>query len=105
MEAAFRLVPEELIKGFVEQRGEVAITVAIGLVAQARGEVLHDFECVEPQRLNLYRLSYARGDDPIANLGVHPSELDSGFAGIKQAVLQDANVVASAAQVRINDLC
>src|SRR6266704_950559 len=63
----------------------ISITLPPGFVGELVGQVFHDAKSVVPERLDFDRLSAARRDDPVADLGVHPSELDSGFTRVQQA--------------------
>src|SRR5437868_5377686 len=87
----------------MQQRGKIAVTLNTGSVVETRGEILHDFQRIEPERLNLNRLSHARGYYTVTDFSVHPGKLHSGFTGMEQAILQHANVVAGATQVPIDD--
>ena len=64
----------------------------------------HGFERVDPQRVDLHGLPRARGNDPVADFGVHPGELHAGAAGKEQTVGGiGMNVVARALHVGINN--
>src|SRR5687768_4919496 len=53
-------------------------------------------ERVQPERLHFDGLADARGDDPIADLRVHPGELHTTFAGHQQTVTVSADAVPCA---------
>ena len=56
------------------------LLILAGLVTELTGEVFHGAQSVVPERLDLHRLAAAWRDHPVADLGVHPGELDSGLA-------------------------
>jgi hypothetical protein len=74
-----------------------------GLIEKAR-KLRHCFESVDPKRVDFDRLSGAGRDDPIANLDVHPSELNTRAAGVQKTIgAIDLNVVARAGDMRVDD--
>jgi hypothetical protein len=50
------------------------------------GEALHGPQGVHPQGIDLHRLAMARGDGPVAGLGIHPGELGLPLPGGQQAI-------------------
>ncbi len=58
---------------------------------------------VQPQRLHLDRLADPRRHHPVADLGVHPRELDAGHAARQQPIGIGADAVARAAEVALDD--
>src|SRR6266567_90659 len=85
VQAASILVPEEAIKTPTRHRRHIAIPLRASFVFELLRKVFHDSQRVVPERLNLHGFSAARCNYPIANLGVHPCELNTGFAGCKQS--------------------
>ncbi len=78
--------------------------VAIGRLLQQARECRKSVERVDPEGIDFDGFADARSDDPIAELGVHPSELDASGAGEKQRVGGiDFDVVASAANMGVHD--
>ena len=71
--------------------------------AGAAGPGSGDAERVDPEGLDFDGLSDAGGDDPVADLGVHPGELLPGGAGVEEAVLGGGNAVAGAGGVALED--
>src|SRR3954462_4088567 len=59
---------------------------------------------MHPKRLNLNRLADSRRHDPLADFGVHPSELHTGPAAREQAIGITADAVARAARVSRYDI-
>src|SRR6185436_11241991 len=66
-------------------------------------EAAADRERVQPERLHLHRLPDPRRHHPVADLGVHPRELDAGLAGGEQAVDVAVDTVARALGVAGQD--
>ena len=62
-----------------------------------------DRERVDPQRLDLDRLADPRRDHAVADLRVHPRQLQAGLAAREQAVGVGADAVARAARVAVDD--
>jgi hypothetical protein len=73
------------------------VATAVEEIAPARRVARADGERVQPQRLHLHRLADARRDHVVAELGVHPRELDAGLARVEQPVGCAADPVARAA--------
>src|SRR2546426_599644 len=67
-------------------------------------QLLHDTQSVVPQRLNLDRLARPRGDDPIADLGVHPGELNTRLTAGEQSIFSSANAISRALDMPIDDV-
>ena len=60
--------------------------VFVGGMAEGLGKFSHGHEGVVPQGADFHGFADAVGDDPVANFGIHPGELDAFFAGVEQAV-------------------
>ena len=87
VETARGFVPELLAKTVPRAIGQLLVVCAGDVVPKAPRQVFHGAERVVPERLNLDGFAMPRRDHPIADLGVHPSELHSGLAGQEQAVV------------------
>src|ERR1043166_5358732 len=57
---------------------------------------------VEPERLNLYRLSHSRCDDMIAHLGIHPGQLQSFHSRAQKPIGVCANTETSSARIALD---
>src|SRR6266567_8089281 len=82
----------------------ISITLPPSLVGELVGQVFHDAKSVVPERLDFDRLATARRHDPVADLGVHPSELDAGFTRVQQAAGIYFDSVTGAVNVPGNDV-
>ncbi len=74
------------------------------LLAEALGQVRHDAQGIVPQGIDLYRLALPWGDDPVADLGVHPGQLHPLLSGVQKAIFCDADAVAGTALVPGDDV-
>ena len=74
-EAAAVGIPKLCAEGVVDLVGAV-----VGVLAQFRRKMFHDFERVVPQRVDLDRFADPGRHYPVADLGVHPGQLHSLFA-------------------------
>ena len=92
IEAPRVLVPENPVEGPAGKRRQAGIFLSPFPVAEARCEVFHDAQGVIPERLDLNRLSAARGHHPVANPGVHPGELRARRASIEQTVFRNLDI-------------
>src|SRR5215472_4312411 len=72
VEAAGIGVPELRLETTGGLGGEIAADAAAADVAEAAGELLQGAQGVMPERLDFDGLAVARGDHPVADLGVHP---------------------------------
>ena len=102
-EALLRRVPEtpERTHGEV---GEAAQLVLARGVARVVGD--HHRERVErgdPEAGELDGLAHARGDHEVADLGVHPGQLQAAVGRAHESVAVDVDAVARAADVRVDD--
>ena len=66
------LVPETDLEGFPSTDEKV-----LPVCRERAGDV----QSIEPQGLDFHWFADARGDDPVADLGIHPSELGAGLTG------------------------
>src|SRR5439155_14696951 len=76
---------------------------AVERLAPALRERRAGAQRVEPQRLDLDRLADARRHDVIADPRVHPRELEARLAGGEQAIVIEADAVAGAARVAVEN--
>ena len=92
---------EQAAGGRVEEAGEEGSGRAVGEgePGVAAGPGGSDAERVDPEGLHLDGLAGAGGDDPVADLGVHPGELLAGAGGMDEAVRVHADAVAGAVAV------
>src|SRR5262249_52687886 len=82
IEALFLFVPEALGEGDRSLCGEIV---------PAKGEGGCETQRVDPERLDLDGFANARSDDPVADLRVHPSDLDARRAGGEESIGVSAN--------------
>src|SRR5947209_15031178 len=103
---------EEASRFFIPEHGpetrlsavrQLAVFLLRGRILQCQSEVLHDPECVVPERLNLYRHAPSRSYRAVADLRIHPGELGPGLAAIQEAKLIHVNAEPRAAEVPVND--
>src|SRR6516165_7254316 len=74
------------------------------VAAEPGGEVKHGAERVVPEGVDLDRLAHPRRHDPVADLRVHPSQLDAGLARPHQAVrFVEPDAVSRAIAVGVYD--
>ena len=94
VKAAAGLVPKALLEGLAR------FFIGSGPV----GQILPgQAQRVEPKRLDFDRLADARRDDPVADLGIHPSQLHARHAAGQQPIGIAANAVARAVAVAGED--
>ncbi len=93
-EAALLLVPETGVEGVLSLLSEIV---------PAKGKGGGEAQGVDPERLDLHRLSDARRDDPVADLRVHPGELDPGDASRQQAIGVRADPIAGPSRIAFED--
>lgn len=103
----------EVIEVGVEEAGAEGGAKAIGgdevagggLVVPAGEEAGDGAQGVVPEGVDLDRFADAGGDDPIADLGIHPGELNAGLARAEETIGGiDADAVARAGKVVFDDL-
>src|SRR6185369_13873949 len=104
IKTALFLVPEQAVEGPVRHGRHVAVAFLGSIVSKSEGEYFHDAERVVPKRLDLYWLAPTRSHNPVAHFGVHPGELNAGFAGGQQAAGIDFDSVTGAAGVPGNNV-
>src|SRR5579872_3428786 len=75
-QAAIRFVPERAFEAAAGASGQRGIVLGFGPLTESARQILHYAQRVVPQRLNLHRLAFARRNHPIADLGIHPGELN-----------------------------
>src|SRR5262245_24106278 len=86
----------QLGEGAIRRRRRIA-TCLQGLCEAA--------ERVIPEGVDLDRLANARRDYPIADLRIHPGELDAGFARAQEAIAGiNADAVARAMHMMVDDI-
>src|SRR5688572_8097834 len=73
-------------------------------VFEAGSKLGHYPQSIEPKRLYLDRLPSSRRNNPIADLCVHPCELDACAAGIKQTVGINVYIVPRTPNVPFDDV-
>src|SRR6202035_4309286 len=84
--------------------GHLAIEFFCSMVLEPAGQVFHDAQCVVPKSLDFNGFTATRRYYPVADLCVHPCELDSHFARSQQAAVIHFDSVAGAASVPGNDV-
>jgi hypothetical protein len=98
-------VPEAAIERVTHLRRHCVEAHAVAAAADAAVPIGEQAERVVPECIDLNGFAAPRRDYPIANLGVHPRELESGCALAQQAVmLIHADAEARAAEVALDDL-
>src|SRR5207244_1469497 len=103
-ETLARLVPKKRIKAKFCKISHRVEFLCVCVMAKPPGKVRHYPQCVIPERLDLNGLARSRRDHLFADLSVHPGQLDTWLAGIKQSIRVDMNVVSSFAEVPRDDL-
>jgi len=99
------LVPEAAIERVARLRRRCIEAHAITTATHAAVPVGEQAQRVVPEGIDLHRFAAPRCDHPIADLGVHPRELESGRALAQQAVVPiDADAEARAGEVALDDL-
>src|SRR5579864_714391 len=88
----------------MSDRGQVAIALSRSLVTELVGQVLHYAERVVPESLDFDGFATTLRYHPVADLRVHPRELDTRCAGNQQAAIIHFDSVASAANVPGDDV-
>src|SRR5262245_23756369 len=74
-------------------------------VARLSEPTFHQLQCIEPKSVDLDGLSTPRGDDPIADLRIHPRELKALLALPQQSISEvDPNPKFSPAEMVSHDI-
>jgi hypothetical protein len=81
VQATKLFVPKESIEAPLRDRGHVVIAPSRSLAPEPAGQVFHDAQRVLPESLYFDGFATTRRDHPVIDLGVHPRELGSRFAG------------------------
>jgi len=103
-QAADAFIPEQTIERPARDGSHLAIAVSSGIIAETLCEVFHDSQRVIPERLNLDRLAVSWRDYLVADLCIHPRELNARFAGGEQPARIDLDPVTCAAHVPRNNV-
>jgi hypothetical protein len=103
-EAGSRLVREEPEKGRAAAFRPPCISFRRIFVSEDRREDAHRAERVEPQRLNLDGLAFARHDGPAVDSRVHPRERLARGVPFEELVRVRSNSEARAALVPRDDI-
>ena len=104
VETLFVIVPKHAAERFFGEGAALGIVrLALG-VAESGGQVAHHAQGVVPKRLHLHRFPAARGDDEVADLGVHPGQLGAFLAAFEKPVGAGVDTEQRAALVPGDDL-
>src|SRR5712691_9271970 len=76
-------IPQQAIEAPLGEGGHAVVALPPWFVTDAPSKLLHDADCVVPERLDFDRLAAARRHNPIANLCVHPRQLNASLTGIE----------------------
>src|SRR5882672_11374540 len=94
--------PKGLLKVGADSGCERGVVGRVGGKPELAREVPRDGGRVEPQGVDLHGLADARGDDPVTDFGVQPSQLHSVLTGSQQSISWiDLNAEARAARVPV----
>src|SRR5512132_4906 len=96
-------VPKLSVEAVFRLLGKLAEKRSGSRVAELVRESAQNTQRVVPERLNLDRLPCPGRDHPIADLGVHPRELDTGLTACQKAVAVQADPIAGAAGMPVDD--
>src|SRR5271154_3076373 len=100
VEIAAALVPEAFLEGTAATVGVLLHFSGLVFVTRLIEPGFQEAKRVIPERVDLHRLPAARGDDPVANFGIHPRELVTFGALTQQTVGGiDANAEVGALQM------
>src|ERR1019366_4468757 len=90
--------PKLTFKACRDSCGQRRISACIVGTVEFFRQIAHDRDCVEPECIDFHRFTDARSDHPVADLGVHPSQLHSSLPCPQSRIgLIDADAETSAA--------
>src|SRR5512143_2623445 len=96
-------IPELSVEAIFCVLGKLAKKCLGSRVAKLMREIAENTQRVVPERLNLDGLARPGSHHAVADFGVHPRELDAGLTTCQKAVAVEADPIARAASMPVDD--
>ncbi len=97
-------VPELRVEAPARLISELAQKCLQPRIAELMSKIAEDSQRVVPERLNFDRFPRSRRYHPIADLGIHPRQLNAWLSAGQQSVAIGADAVAGSAKMPLHDL-
>src|SRR5690349_5268100 len=96
-------VPELSVEAVFRVLGKLVQKHLRSRVAELVRKIAQNAERVVPERLNLDGFARPGSNNPVADLSVHPGELDAGFTTRQKAIAVETNAITSTSSMPLDD--